>query len=30
MSCFDISSLGTPLNVTHFRVGDFVDVRGKT
>uniref|UniRef100_A0A8D8C618 Large ribosomal subunit protein uL3m n=1 Tax=Culex pipiens TaxID=7175 RepID=A0A8D8C618_CULPI len=21
---------GTPLNVTHFRVGDFVDVRGKT
>ncbi|XP_055382549.1 39S ribosomal protein L3, mitochondrial [Condylostylus longicornis] len=23
-------SPGTPLNVTHFRVGDFVDVRGKT
>lgn len=22
--------LGTPLNVTHFRVGDYVDVRGKT
>lgn len=21
---------GTPLNVSHFRVGDFVDVRGKT
>ncbi|XP_055298649.1 39S ribosomal protein L3, mitochondrial [Sitodiplosis mosellana] len=21
---------GTPLNVTHFRVGDFVDIRGKT
>lgn len=21
---------GTPLNVTHFRVGDYVDVRGKT
>lgn len=23
-------SPGTPLNVTHFRIGDFVDVRGKT
>jgi large subunit ribosomal protein L3 len=23
-------SPGTPLNVTHFRVGDYVDVRGKT
>lgn len=22
--------VGTPLNVTHFRVGDYVDVRGKT
>lgn len=22
--------LGTPLNVTHYRVGDYVDVRGKT
>lgn len=21
---------GTPINVTHFRVGDFIDVRGKT
>lgn len=21
---------GTPLNVTHFRVGDYVDIRGKT
>lgn len=24
------SFAGTPLNVTHFRVGDYVDVRGKT